>query len=313
MSVLLVKAGKQLAENITESLAEINESVLYVAEYDQAIEEIRTNRFDSILIPYKSGDAEFSGFIKKVRNIKNSFPGIIILSGKDDLKNILQEQTDFDDFILKPFTKDELLIRINSMKQFTRLKSQSFISKKNMLKLAKEDPSTGFLNRRSILDEALKEMNRSSRDKKFLSSIMVSITNLKEVTEGLDNRTIENIYFEFSRRLFKSCRPYDKIGRYGISEFLVLLPDASVEEAEKVAKRLIATLAVKNIRIGKLKINLELNIGISQLDPDDIARTGHADDNLMNDLILDALIKRTEIAMNDAVKKGPNSIVKYHI
>jgi diguanylate cyclase (GGDEF)-like protein len=99
------------------------------------------------------------------------------------------------------------------------------------MKFAKEDPITGLLNRRALLDEALVEMGRSRRENKFFSAIMISLNNLRDIIERDCALKGNSLLLETAKILRKHCRTYDKIGRYGISQILLLLPDAKVEQA----------------------------------------------------------------------------------
>lgn len=313
MGILLVKASGALVDAIRKSLAAVKEELLTVENYPSAIDEIHKRSPEAIICINDPDDIELIKFLKTIKTIKTSFFSTILISSKEDLLYLIPGNIEFDDIIVKPFTREELVIRIAKLKKLSILKIQAYKSRKNMLKLSKEDPHTGFLNRRAILDEALKEMNRSSREVKYMSGIMLNISNFKNFTDKYDSVSLETFFLEFSRRIFKSCRPYDKIGRYGISQFLIILPDATAEQALKVANRIIASTAIKNIHVINDKINVELEIGISELSPNDTSKNKNVDDILMNDLILDSFLRRTEIAMNQAQKTGINSIEVYKV
>jgi diguanylate cyclase (GGDEF)-like protein len=122
---------------------------------------------------------------------------------------------------------------------------------------------------------------------------------------------VENILSEFGRRLRSSCRPYDMVGRYGISEFLLFVPGAGTHNAEKVARRIISAVNKKAFYARGRRVNIFITIGISELDPKEIAKDNKVDDHLINDLILDSLIKRTEIAVKKASKQKGSSIEIY--
>jgi diguanylate cyclase (GGDEF)-like protein len=61
-------------------------------------------------------------------------------------------------------------------------------------------------------------------------------------------------------RLKKAIRPYDRIGRYGGDEILVVLPNCGNKEAKNIAKRLYNSVSDEKIRTenGSLKINISI-------------------------------------------------------
>ena len=177
------------------------------------------------------------------------------------------------------------------------------------MKLAKEDPVTNLLNRRSLLDEAIKEMGRSTREMKYMSSILIEIDNLKEIINTYGSDTGNGVLLDLSNRFKLESRPYDKIGRYGIAQFLLVLPDSGIVNAKKVAKRIL-DMAKKPFHIKGNEISVILSIGISEIDPADVTQLkgNQTDDVLIDDLLLDSLIKRSETALIKAGKKGSNMI-----
>ncbi len=198
--------------------------------------------------------------------------------------------------------------RMKIAERIIKLEEELTRSKKKMLTLVKEDPVTGLFNRRSLLDEVLKEMGRASREMKYISAMVTSITNFKELVELHGIAVMDELLVECGRRIKVSCRPYDKLGRYTVSDFLIFLPGSGKNNAEKVAKRIISAFSKKPLAVNDMKVQVSLAIGIAELDPDQISKNNSVDSNLLNDLVLDALIKKSELAVKRAIRLGSNKI-----
>jgi GGDEF domain-containing protein len=116
---------------------------------------------------------------------------------------------------------------------------------------------------------------------------------------------------EFSAKLKRCIRPYDKIGRFETSRFLVFLPNTVSADARKVAERMIARLQEKKFKFNDAIIEPCVSIGISELDPFDLGKTNDSETLMMNDLILESFIRRSEFASRQACEKGKNTIEIY--
>lgn len=57
------------------------------------------------------------------------------------------------------------------------------------------------------------------------------------------------------------------------------------------------------------QVNVSASIGVSEIKYEEVVKNNKVDAHLLNDLLLDALIKRSESALEKASKQGRNSIV----
>lgn len=315
MKVHLVNKTKSAHEAVEQSLKKSNFSISVSTGFENAIDEIQKIYPRIVLINWAKDDSSVADLCNKIRKLKSvKYIYIIIIAARDKQKSLYKIiQAGADDFVFKPFGKDELVIRIDLATKGIKLEDTVEKSKKKLMKLAKEDPLTNLYNRRALYDEALKEMGRASREAKFLASIMLEILNFKDIIEEHGALVSNAVLVELSRMLKRFCRPYDKMGKYSITDFLVLLPDSGQQNAQKVANRILSSIKNKPLKIRGNKVNVEISIGISELDSAHVARNDHADSKLMNDVLLDSLIRRSELAMQKATDKGSNNLEIFKI
>ena len=89
-----------------------NYSVDSCFDGEEALDYISYGEYDLIITDIMMPKIDGYGFIKQLRNDKNSTP-VIMLTAKDSLDNkILGLDSGADDYIVKPFKFDELLARI---------------------------------------------------------------------------------------------------------------------------------------------------------------------------------------------------------
>ncbi len=312
MKLFLVNRTKNALHAIEKSLKNEKFEISSMSGYEDAVKNIENFDPQIVVINWGKEDYDLAGLCKKIRRIRQvKYIYIIIIASREKqmgVSGILDAGA--DDFIFRPFGEEELALRVKKARKIILLEDKVVKSKKKLMKLAKEDPLTNLYNRRALLDEALKEMGRSTRESKFLSAILVSLSNFEDISESYGGVVGKAVLMEVGNRLKVTCRPYDKIGRYNITDFLVILPDSGITNAEKVAGRILSSVTDKPLSISKKNIDVSVGIGISEMDPADVTvlKEDHEDDILMNDLLLDSLIKRAEVAAYKAIKNGENNI-----
>lgn len=112
MKILVVEDEKDLNRVITKHLKKNNYSVDSCFDGEQALDYVLYGEYDLIITDIMMPKIDGYGFIKQLRNDKNSTP-VIMLTAKDGLDDkILGLDSGADDYIVKPFEFDELLARI---------------------------------------------------------------------------------------------------------------------------------------------------------------------------------------------------------
>lgn len=310
MNVLLINNNQSFKSAVSSSFKGYKPKIFISDSIEGALVDIQKNGIQMVVINWSTGDFDIEGLCRRIRKLKsNKFVHILVVTTREREGNVeALIQAGANDFVFKPFGKDELLCRMKIAERNIKLEEDALRNKKKMLTLVKEDPITGLYNRRSLLDEILKEMGRASREMKYISSMVASITNFKEMVELHGIAIMDEALVECGRRMKVSCRPYDKLGRYTVSDFLIFLPGSGKHNAEKVAKRIISAFTKKPVIIKDLRLQLVLAIGIAELDPKQISKNNSVDSHLLNDLVLDALIKKSELAVKRAIRLGSNKI-----
>jgi len=136
-------------------------------------------------------------------------------------------------------------------------------------------------------------MGRASRERKYMSALIASITNFKELAKCTAKQQWDEVLDEFRQGMKTSCRPYDKLGRYTVSDFLLFFPGfGAVTALEKVASGIISSIGEKADICEKYKDGPVPLHRVSELDPGQVSKNNTVDSNLLNDLILDSSSRR---------------------
>ncbi len=109
--------------------------------------------------------------------------------------------------------------------------------------LATTDPLTGLANRRR-LEEVLVERARDSRRYgRPLSVVIFDIDHFKRLNDAYGHAAGDEVLRRLMTVLRDDLRVNDVLGRWGGEEFLVVMPETRLDEAEQVANRWRTALA----------------------------------------------------------------------
>lgn len=108
----------------------------------------------------------------------------------------------------------------------------------NEKKLARRDPLTDTLNRRSFFDLTEHEINRSQRYDLQLTVAYIDIDNFKAVNDQLGHQTGDELLIEVVSTIRSNIRSSDVLARFGGDEFVILLPDTPGDAALKFLNKI---------------------------------------------------------------------------
>jgi diguanylate cyclase (GGDEF)-like protein len=137
-----------------------------------------------------------------------------------------------------------------------------------VFELSVRDPLTGLHNRHYFHETLAHEVQRAHRYDRRLALIFFDIDDFKQINEELGHLGGDDVLEEAAQRLRSVVRGADIPCRVGGDEFAVILPESSVEEAERLFQRL--QLALQGQPIGRIP-SVRLSAGIAELARDDDA------------------------------------------
>lgn len=104
--------------------------------------------------------------------------------------------------------------------------------------LAREDGLTGLSNRRWLDLKLAQEIERANRFGHSLSVAMFDLDNFKQVNDRISHQVGDAVLIQVSTLMREIFRSVDVVGRYGGEEFLVILVETTLENAQTVCERL---------------------------------------------------------------------------
>ena len=164
----------------------------------------------------------------------------------------------------------------------------------HMSELVREDQLTGSLNRRGLDDVFERETSRSDRRGTPLCIALLDLDDFKRLNDTYGHQAGDSALKHLVKIVKETLRTMDVIARFGGEEFLILLPETTVEAAAQTMTRLQRELTKHFFLHENEKVLITFSAGVALRQPDE----EQAD-----------LVKRADRAMYEAKKTGKNRVV----
>jgi diguanylate cyclase len=100
------------------------------------------------------------------------------------------------------------------------------------------DQLTGVLNRRGLDEAMVKEISRAQRGASSLCAALLDIDNFKHFNDHYGHHVGDTALQHLAKVIQETLRPTDIAARFGGEEFVILLPDTSLDAAIETISRL---------------------------------------------------------------------------
>jgi diguanylate cyclase (GGDEF)-like protein len=132
--------------------------------------------------------------------------------------------------------------------------------------LADLDALTGLHNRRYFHETLARECARAHRYERKLSLIVFDLDDFKDINDRIGHLAGDAVLAEAAERVRDVVRTADIACRVGGDEFAVILPEASLEDADQLYRRILNAVSSRPLgQAGKLY----LSAGVAELRPED--------------------------------------------
>lgn len=164
----------------------------------------------------------------------------------------------------------------------------------NLEKLARFDTLTGAFNRDAfalLFTQAVKDKHRR---KVKLSLVFIDFDDFKLVNDKYGHHVGDLVLKAFSRQVLNLTREVDALCRWGGEEFVLLLGDCSVDQAEKVVEKIKTATSSLDVQPGMASIRLTFSAGVVEHN---------------NEETLTQVVDRADKLMYQAKAQGKNRVV----
>ena len=199
-----------------------------------------------------------------------------------------------DDFLAKPPRRAELLARLKAAvrivdlearlarqnRQIHRVNAELTMLNERLKGMATTDELTGLANRRVMMDRLKHQWEAALRRNQPLSCLIMDVDNFKRFNDSYGHEVGDAVLKGIATTLARYARANEPVYRCGGEEFVVLLPDTTLEQATIAAERLRKAVEDSEFEHEGLRLKATVSVGVSQrvasfCSEDDLLR--HAD------------------------------------
>ncbi len=137
----------------------------------------------------------------------------------------------------------------------------------HLIQQVRTDALTGVANYRSFIETLELEIERSSRNGRPTSLLMIDIDHFKKVNDIHGHETGNQALVHVARVISAQVRKLDIVCRYGGEEFAVVLPETDLHAAIPVAERIRLALAGTPLQQEGLDLELTASLGLATYRP----------------------------------------------
>jgi two-component system cell cycle response regulator len=241
------------------ALAGLGHEVIAATDGEQAWQMFQSEKVEAII-----SDREMPGLngLDLCRRIRASDGGkyiyfIFLTSLNDSGRGADAIRAGADDYLMKPLNRHELEARLLVASRITELyrelaNQQVELERLNrqLFRQARIDGLTQVGNRLKMREDLNMLFARVAEQGESFFAVMCDVDHFKLYNDEYGHLEGDEVLRRVASTLVQGCRPNDEVYRYGGEEFLLVMPEQSVETACAVAERhraRIEQLAIPNI------------------------------------------------------------------
>lgn len=268
--ILFIEDQKSVADATVSLFKNYQSEIDHVTNLEKAKNQFSVNDYDLVITDYYLKDNETGddviNFVRGFDDDEKSQTPILVVSGETDQnKRTTFLRNGADDFIIKPYDTDELIVRSSNLIKNRKILQQVKMQKQELLQLSMTDQLTCLYNRHSLFDIGPKYLSDAKRHKFPVSLVVIDLDHFKNVNDTHGHATGDVVLKSIGQVLKEQCRTEDFVARFGGEEFVMLLSHCDIDFAVTKTEKL--REAVEAAQPAGLTITASL--GVAAMDEND--------------------------------------------
>jgi two-component system, cell cycle response regulator len=240
-AILLAEDDPVTRMLMTRFLKNAGYEVDAVANGSEALDKMTQRYYPMLVTDWEMPEMDGIALCKAVRNMQlDGYVYALLLTARDAKEHIIAGlEAGADDYLVKPVHEPELIARLNAGRRILALEHSLRVANQRNRILSITDALTGAYNRRYLMEQLPREVERCRRYAYPLSVLMCDLDHFKQVNDQRGHSAGDDVLQQFTSRAQKSIRSNsDWIARYGGEEFLIVLPETEHRDGLIVAEKI---------------------------------------------------------------------------
>src|SRR4030081_500163 len=240
-TILLAEDDPVTRMLMTRFLKKAGYEVDAVGDGAEAFDKMTKRYYPILITDWEMPGMDGVALCKAMRSLQlDGYVYALLLTARDAKEHIIAGlEAGADDYLIKPVHEPELIARLNAGRRILNLEHSLRAANERNRILSITDALTGAYNRRYLMEQLPRELDRCRRYAYPLSLLMCDIDHFKEINDVRGHAAGDDVLQQFAARAQKSLRGNsDWVSRYGGEEFLIVLPETAHDNAIHVAEKI---------------------------------------------------------------------------
>jgi two-component system, cell cycle response regulator len=237
-----------------------------VANGSEALDKMTRRYYPMLVTDWEMPEMDGIALCKAVRNMQlDGYVYALLLTARDAKEHVIAGlEAGADDYLVKPVHEPELIARLNAGRRILALEHSLRVANQRNRILSITDALTGAYNRRYLMEQLPREVERCRRYAYPLSVLMCDLDHFKQVNDRCGHAVGDDVLQQFAARAQKSIRSNsDWIARYGGEEFLIVLPETAHTGAMYVAEKIRDLIASTGFATRNGEVSVTASFGVA--------------------------------------------------
>ena len=262
---ILVLNNDVMERTIIQQVLQYSKHEIITAETSEsAMQLLQEGDIRFVIADRATTDIDEQQFIKRLRDAQIPYYiYILLIALKVSDTDVTTPHAGADDYLHKPIVPLELKSRVFIGTRILGLGDSLVQAKGDLEDMPMFDPLTNMLNQKAFLNISRGELDRARRNLAPLSLIAIDVNNFKEIKEQHGEAVGNDVLVLIAQAIREKSRPYDGVGRYEDSMFLIPLTGVIGQDAERIAERILKGVLNTNIALldgTALKVNISIGV-----------------------------------------------------
>lgn len=192
---------------------------------------------------------------------------------------------------------NELERKVSMRTQALEEKNKALLQAKAELEMALEiDFLTGLYNRKFLIQKMEAAIAAFVAERKSFAVLMMDVDHFKRINDEHGHDCGDAVLKQLAVLMKNTFDEVGYTGRWGGEEFLAFLPATGADEAMALAEKVCSEIQQMKFPCGEKQIRLTMTMGIAIYEQEEI---------------LDAIIKKADVAVYYGKKNGRNRVVLF--
>jgi diguanylate cyclase (GGDEF)-like protein len=305
MKILIADDSPTPRLMLQRELEGLGHECIVACDGTEAWELFQSSGVDVVISDWMMPGMDGDELCRRVRaDISAPYAYFILHTSLEDLKHVVQGmQAGADDYLTKPFQRDQLATRLIAADRITLVHRQLASQQAELERLnemlfqdSRHDRLTGLGNRRRLDEDLERLADQARRYDHRLAVVLFDVDRFKQYNDTAGHAAGDEVLRSVAAALSAQCRTGDAAYRYGGEELLVAFPEQDLGTATIAAERMCSAIEALEIPHPGLPAESVVTVsgGVACLGPDESVAS---------------LLGRADAALYRAKRDGRNRVV----